>query len=174
MRRWIVVGPFSVVLLLAACFATYGLSRSRTYQLTGDLVSRVATAEKVVALTFDDGPGDSTPEILDMLAAAGVSATFYLNGADVDRHPEYGAAIARAGHEIGNHTYTHRRMMFVAPGTGHRAPGTGHRAPSRGKSRQPTPRSRELGTEVPSRSGLRMARNYGPCPTIWRNVSAPP
>ena len=117
MRRWIVVGSFSVVLLLAACFATYGLSRSRTYQLTGDLVSRVATAEKVVALTFDDGPGGSTPEILDMLAAAGVSATFYLNGADVDRHPEYGAAIARAGHEIGNHTYTHRRMMFVAPGT---------------------------------------------------------
>ena len=117
LRRWIVVGSFSLVLLLAACFATYGLSRSRTYQLTGDLVSRVATAEKVVALTFDDGPGDSTPEILDMLAAAGVSATFYLNGADVDRHPEYGAAIARAGHEIGNHTYTHRRMMFVAPGT---------------------------------------------------------
>jgi peptidoglycan-N-acetylglucosamine deacetylase len=77
----------------------------------------VDTTEKVVALTFDDGPTGWTPQILNMLAAAGVPATFYLNGADLDRHPDQGAAIARAGHEIGNHTYTHRRMMLVSAAT---------------------------------------------------------
>lgn len=117
LRRWIIAGSVSLVLLLVAASATYCLARSRTYQLAGELVGRVATTEKVVALTFDDGPSDSTPEVLDMLATAGVSATFYLNGAALDRYPGYGARIARAGHEIGNHTYTHRRMVFVTPAT---------------------------------------------------------
>jgi peptidoglycan/xylan/chitin deacetylase (PgdA/CDA1 family) len=77
----------------------------------------VDVTEKVVALTFDDGPAEHTPEVLDVLARSRVPATFYLNGADLDRHPEHGAAIARAGHEIGNHTYTHRRMVLVSAGT---------------------------------------------------------
>lgn len=117
LRRWIIASSISLVLVLAVASATYSLARSRTYQLAGELVSRVDTTEKVVALTFDDGPSDSTPQILDMLAEAGVSATFYLNGAALDRYPEHGARIARAGHEIGNHTYTHRRMVFVSAGT---------------------------------------------------------
>lgn len=52
-----------------------------------------------------------------MLAAGNIPATFCLTGADLDRHPDQGAAIARAGHEIGNHTYTHRRMMLVSADT---------------------------------------------------------
>src|SRR5690606_18166090 len=46
-----------------------------------------------------------------------VPATFYLNGRDVDARPEHARAIMAAGHELGNHTYTHRRMVFVSPGT---------------------------------------------------------
>lgn len=75
----------------------YLVANSRTFQLAGVLVNRVDTAEKVVALTFDDGPAEHTPEVLDVLARSRVPATFYLNGADLDRYPEHGAAIARMG-----------------------------------------------------------------------------
>ncbi|MFD3592671.1 polysaccharide deacetylase family protein [Nocardia sp. NPDC058640] len=90
---------------------------SRTYQLQGRLVDRVATEEKVVALTFDDGPTERTPEVLRMLDELKVPATFYLIGESLAAHPEYGAAIAAAGHEIGNHSYTHRRMVLISGDT---------------------------------------------------------
>lgn len=113
-RRW-VIGV--TVLLVTLLVSGYEVMNARTFQLTGELVNRVAITDKVVALTFDDGPTERTPEVLNMLAVARVPATFYLNGADLDRHPLHGAAIARAGHEIGNHTYSHRRMVLVSPGT---------------------------------------------------------
>ncbi len=115
-RTWAVGTSVGLVVLLVATFGAYTLSKSRTFQLTGEIVSRVDTSQKAVALTFDDGPTEWTPEILRMLAEAAVPATFYLNGAELDRHPDHGAAIARAGHEIGNHTYTHRRMVLVSAG----------------------------------------------------------
>lgn len=118
MRRRRSVGTAAgVAALIAFVVGCYVVANSRTFQLAGALVNRVDTAEKVVALTFDDGPTEHTPEVLDVLARSGVPATFYLNGADLDRHPRHGAAIARAGHEIGNHTYTHRRMVLVSADT---------------------------------------------------------
>jgi peptidoglycan/xylan/chitin deacetylase (PgdA/CDA1 family) len=80
-------------------------------------VDRVDTTDKVVALTLDDGPTDKAPEVLKVLAEAGIPATFYLMGRDLAAHPEYGRAIAQAGHEIGNHTYNHRRMVLVSSDT---------------------------------------------------------
>ncbi|MEU6564315.1 polysaccharide deacetylase family protein [Nocardia nova] len=109
----------AIVITIAAVLSigTYVLMNSRTYQLAGRLVHRVDTARKVVALTIDDGPADRTPEILETLAAQHIPATFYLVGRDLAAHREYGARIAAAGHEIGNHSYTHRRLVFVTPGT---------------------------------------------------------
>jgi len=61
-----------------------------------------------VALTFDDGPDPvRTPALLDALAELGAPATFFLLGSQVEQHPELAARIAREGHEIGNHTYSH-------------------------------------------------------------------
>lgn len=60
-------------------------------------------------LTFDDGPGPSTPALLDVLAAASVRATFFVLGANVERAREICVRAAREGHEIGNHTYSHAR-----------------------------------------------------------------
>ena len=60
-----------------------------------------------VALTFDDGPGQDTPRLLDVLAAKNVKATFFLVGNRVSRNPATAKAIADAGHALGNHTWNH-------------------------------------------------------------------
>jgi peptidoglycan/xylan/chitin deacetylase (PgdA/CDA1 family) len=61
-----------------------------------------------IALTFDDGPDPlRTPALLDALAELGAPATFFVLGQHVDAHPELARRIAREGHEVGNHTYTH-------------------------------------------------------------------
>jgi peptidoglycan/xylan/chitin deacetylase (PgdA/CDA1 family) len=65
-----------------------------------------------VALTFDDGPdADGTPAVLDALAALGWTATFFLLGSQVDRHPEVARSIVAAGHEVGVHGYQHRNHL---------------------------------------------------------------
>ncbi|GAA5048799.1 polysaccharide deacetylase family protein [Nocardia callitridis] len=110
-------GALVVVVLLAVVVGGYQLMNSRTFQLAGRLVDRVDSAEKVVALTLDDGPTEHTTEILSVLAAEQIPATFYLTGGELDEHPEAGRAIAEAGHEIGNHTYHHRRMVAVSDRT---------------------------------------------------------
>ncbi|WP_107659680.1 polysaccharide deacetylase family protein [Nocardia suismassiliense] len=117
MRKWLIGGALVLVVVLAAAVGGYYLMNSRTYQLAGRLVDRVDTTDKVVALTLDDGPTDKAPEVLKTLADNQVTATFYLNGRDLAAHPAHGRAIAEAGHEIGNHTYNHRRMVLVSAGT---------------------------------------------------------
>lgn len=95
----------------------YHLTKSRSFQLAGDLVQRVETEERVVALTFDDGPTpEYTDQILLELEAHHATATFYLTGAAAEDNPEAVASIVRAGHEIGNHSYSHPRMYFI-PGS---------------------------------------------------------
>src|SRR2546421_11420717 len=56
-----------------------------------------------VALTFDDGPGEDTAAILDVLAEYDVKATFFVLGRQVERFPEIARRIVRDGHESGNH-----------------------------------------------------------------------
>lgn len=65
-----------------------------------------------VALTFDDGPSEATPALLEALAREGVPATFFQCGANVERLPHVARAVAEAGHEIGNHSHTHPFFHF--------------------------------------------------------------
>ncbi|WP_331447250.1 polysaccharide deacetylase family protein [Streptomyces xanthochromogenes] len=75
-----------------------------------------ATA-KCIALTFDAGPGPHTPRLLDILAEKKVHATFFLLGKrHVDTYPETVRRAAAEGHEIANHTWTHRRLDQLKPG----------------------------------------------------------
>jgi peptidoglycan/xylan/chitin deacetylase (PgdA/CDA1 family) len=68
------------------------------------------------ALTFDDGPhAQGTPQTLEILAAAGVSATFFLVGEQVRRNPALTAEILAAGHEIGLHCNRHRNLLRLTP-----------------------------------------------------------
>lgn len=114
-RGWLLVA--GMVVLAGTAVGVYRLSKSRTFQIFGGLTSRVETDKKLVALTFDDAPTPATPEVLALLAAQGVKATFYCIGSAMERDPAGAARIAAAGHELGNHTYSHRRMVFKTPQT---------------------------------------------------------
>lgn len=91
---------------------TFLLANSRTFQFFGGLVSRVETSEKVVALTFDDGPSEATEEILAILGQRQVKGTFYVTGRNVELYPAQTWAMITAGHELGNHSYSHQRMVL--------------------------------------------------------------
>jgi peptidoglycan/xylan/chitin deacetylase (PgdA/CDA1 family) len=78
------------------------------------LLCSVATEEKRVALTFDDGPHPRhTPRLLDILGAKGIPATFFLVGRRVVAFPGLAREIATRGHEIGNHGYAHVPLPFL-------------------------------------------------------------
>jgi peptidoglycan/xylan/chitin deacetylase (PgdA/CDA1 family) len=69
---------------------------------------RASTKELKTALTFDDGPhAESTPQVLEILKRFDVAATFFLVGKHLEKNPWIAREMAGAGHEIGNHTYTH-------------------------------------------------------------------
>lgn len=64
------------------------------------------------AITFDDGPGPTTPEVLDVLAREGVRATFFVLGRQVDRYPEVVRRMVADGHQVANHGYDHGILIF--------------------------------------------------------------
>lgn len=71
----------------------------------------VPTNKKQIALTFDDGPHPKlTPRILQILARYGISATFFMVGENVISYPDAARAVIEAGHEVGNHTFTHPHL----------------------------------------------------------------
>lgn len=78
------------------------------YENRGEIVWEVPTEEKLIALTFDDGPDPAdTPQILDLLKQYDVKATFFLIGTKAERYPELVQREAAEGHELANHTYRH-------------------------------------------------------------------
>lgn len=80
------------------------------------VMSRRGYQSRTIALTFDDGPAwPWTREILDVLAADSVHATFFVVGRNAERHPDLLHDIWNAGHEIGNHTFTHPNLAQVSP-----------------------------------------------------------
>lgn len=105
-----------VIIIFAGVF-TAGLkvSNSRSFQFFGEIIQRVETQEKVVALTFDDGPTNKTGEILELLNDLDVKATFFVTGRELEENFEEGKKIVLAGHELGNHTYSHKRMVLKSP-----------------------------------------------------------
>jgi len=75
------------------------------------IIYKAETEEKIIALTFDDGPDNlHTPAILDVLQKHGVQATFFLLGPRVEKYPEMVKRIDDEGHVIGNHTYWHPEL----------------------------------------------------------------
>lgn len=78
---------------------------------TGDPIRHVNTTEKVVALTFDDGPDQPyTQQILDVLNKNGVKGTFFVLGGNAKAYPDLIKEMISQGHELGNHTMSHDKM----------------------------------------------------------------
>lgn len=90
--------------------------RGRSSTVFGPSVWRGPSNRPAIALTFDDGPSEATPEILDVLARHGAQATFFQCGANVRRLPQISRQVAQAGHELGNHTDSHPRFDFRSRG----------------------------------------------------------
>ena len=106
------VALVSLAVIAVSLVATWRLSKSRRFQLFGDMVTRVETSSPVVALTFDDGPRPGfTQEILAILREQGVRATFFVIGQALEKNLEEGRRIVAEGHELGNHSYSHTHMV---------------------------------------------------------------
>ncbi|MEQ1885170.1 MAG: polysaccharide deacetylase family protein [Bryobacteraceae bacterium] len=101
-------------LLAAAGFFAYAV-RGRSASVFGPSVYHGDRGRPSLALTFDDGPSESTPELLDLLAEHDIRATFFLCGQNVDRLPGIARKIADAGHQIGNHSDTHPYFHLCPP-----------------------------------------------------------
>jgi peptidoglycan/xylan/chitin deacetylase (PgdA/CDA1 family) len=93
---WLLMSPFA--------------PSSRNYPYHGP------AGERLVALTFDDGPNEPyTSQILDILAAHDIRATFFHVGQCVQRHPEVARRAVGAGHVLGNHSLSHRFGTYLRP-----------------------------------------------------------
>lgn len=103
MRRWIPIVIAAVVALTTAVPAEAGTASKAVD------CARV----KCIALTFDDGPGPYTAKLLDTLRRHRTKVTFFLIGQHVEKYGKVVRRMAREGHEIGNHTYTHPHLTSL-------------------------------------------------------------
>lgn len=108
-RRAIILTLVTTPLVL---WSAWTLSKSRNFQLFGKLVTRVPTSKPAVALTFDDGPEPGfTDEVLAILGQERVKVTFFVTGQSVSEHLDEARRIVAEGYELGNHSYSHARMI---------------------------------------------------------------
>lgn len=102
-------------LLIAAIAVIYWLFFSPYSQLFGRFpYKKMDEKNKIIALTFDDGPNDPyTSQILDFLEAEGIKATFFIVAKAAVANPETTKRMMAAGHVIGNHSNTHRFTKYL-------------------------------------------------------------
>ena len=106
-----------IVLLLVLLLLVYFVGFSPSSQLFGPVTSGLNTKDKLVALTFDDGPNDPyTSQILDILSEFKVPGNFFLVGQNCLRQPETVKKIFLQGHLVGNHSFSHSFLQpMIAP-----------------------------------------------------------
>src|SRR5215475_7069738 len=100
-----------VLLAGAAGTVAYGIV-NKSSQLFAATVCRGPGHRKSVALTFDDGPSESTMSLLDYLSDRKVSATFFQCGLNVLRLPDISREVLARGHELDNHSWSHPKICF--------------------------------------------------------------
>lgn len=97
------------LVLFGISYTTSAMDKGRPYyEEKGYVMWEIKTDEKVIALTFDDGPHPTyTPQVLDLLKKYDAKATFFVIGERVEKYPEVVSRMGTDEHEIANHTYTH-------------------------------------------------------------------
>jgi len=102
----------ALLTLAALLFAAWQIADARCFTLTGSVTCRVETKAPMVALSFDDGPTRSgVAAVMPILRRHGAHATFFLIGNEAAARPALVRALLAEGHEIGNHSYSHVRMI---------------------------------------------------------------
>lgn len=114
-RKKVISLLIGLLILSGTIFLGYRISNSRSFQFFGEIIHKVDTQEKVVALTFDDGPTGRTDEIIKLLEELDVKATFFVTGRELEENKQEGRNLVLAGHELGNHSYLHKRMVLKSP-----------------------------------------------------------
>ncbi|MHB8140969.1 MAG: polysaccharide deacetylase family protein [Vulcanimicrobiaceae bacterium] len=105
-----------VVVLAVVLFAAYEYTERPASQLFGKTLVHGPRNQKIVALTFDDGPNPPyTGEILDVLKQDGVHATFFLVGRAVAAYPNVVRREVKLGNAVGNHTWAHQHLDIMTP-----------------------------------------------------------
>lgn len=112
MKKKLIIAVILMALLFAGMFK---VTKLRTFQFFGGLTYQAETKDKVIALTFDDGPTKNVDQLLPLLDEYKAKATFFLIGNEIEKHPEEAKKIVEAEHQIGNHTYSHKRMVLKSP-----------------------------------------------------------
>jgi peptidoglycan/xylan/chitin deacetylase (PgdA/CDA1 family) len=107
------LGPVLAGTAAAAAVAAGYQSMAPTGQWYGRTFTGLPRGTKQIALTYDDGPNDPhTLRLLEVFAKHGVHATFFLIGRYVQQRPDVVREIVKAGHVVGNHTFTHPLLIF--------------------------------------------------------------
>ncbi len=96
-----------VIILLIMLILTYGVFIYGYSYHEKHVTLRKLLPSKTIALTFDDGPVEETKILLNMLHEVEVRATFFVLGNEIEKNPDILRQTYAAGHEIGNHSYTH-------------------------------------------------------------------
>ena len=108
-------GLIEVAAGVAAAAGAAWAVRGRSSTLFGPSVWHGDRRRRAIALTFDDGPSESTPQLLEALERLGVRATFFQCGCHAERLPEIAREVSARGHEIGNHTFGHPALWMRSP-----------------------------------------------------------
>ena len=112
-RRWLVRVAVALALLGAVVYEGYEVVESPGSQLFGKTLVSGPKNQRVVALTYDDGPNPPyTGELLSVLRAEGVHATFFVVGRAVAAYPGVVRREVRDGNAVGNHTWSHEHLVL--------------------------------------------------------------
>lgn len=109
-------GKLPLFLIFIAIIAWLGITTWGSFDIRLNYFIKAHSSNKkinrnVVALTFDDGPTEITPEILNLLEKYNQKATFFCIGKQIEKYPEASKSIVEQGHIIANHTYSHTNKM---------------------------------------------------------------
>jgi peptidoglycan/xylan/chitin deacetylase (PgdA/CDA1 family) len=166
----------SAIVTASAVTAGYQ-SMAPTGQWYGRTFTGLTHGTRQLALTYDDGPNDPhTLRLLEVLARHGARATFFLIGRYVQQRPDIAREIAKAGHIIGNHTFTHPLLIFKSPAEIHRELSDCNAALRDALGQQTSLFRPPFGGRRPA--VLRIARDLGLEPIMWNvtgyDWNAPP
>ncbi|MFD1095972.1 polysaccharide deacetylase family protein [Salegentibacter chungangensis] len=104
---WVVIS----VILFYSLFLLFVSTNVRFNYFVRSFNHRKGISERKIALSFDDGPVENTLKVLEILDKYEVKAGFFCIGSNIEKHPEIFREIIRRGHVVGNHTYSHTRML---------------------------------------------------------------